>query len=311
VTRQRNHEWFLIREVVDDVWLLGEPGHVNSWLVIGSERSALVDTGLGFAPLRPVVESLTRTPVFVINTHHHLDHVGGNHEFDDVSIHRAGAALLEETPSTELVSAYLNYTRGLLAAARRYRAIDRAFFHLLTADADPRNLPAAFDANAWEPRPSRATTLLRDGTRLDLGGRCLTVLHTPGHSEDSICVLLEDEGLLFTGDTVNTGPIYAQFPDSDLSAFAQSTQRLSAMRQDVSRLLVSHFGRVVAEPRLLAAVADGFASVAAGEASLEASTDCLGMPVLEAAFDDFSILLPAETDDNTRIGEPMEMDIHP
>ena len=49
------------------------------------------------------------------------------------------------------------------------------------------------------------------------------VLHTPGRSPDSICLLDEKNGLLFGGDTINTGPIYAQLEDSDVAAFARST----------------------------------------------------------------------------------------
>jgi glyoxylase-like metal-dependent hydrolase (beta-lactamase superfamily II) len=45
----------------------------------------LVDTGMGFVPIRPIVERLTSLPVHVINTHSHLDHTGGKHEFASIA----------------------------------------------------------------------------------------------------------------------------------------------------------------------------------------------------------------------------------
>ena len=51
---------------------------------------------------------------------------------------------------------------------------------------------------AWK----EADVLLTDGQAIDVGGRILTVIHTPGHSPGSVCYLCEEEGVLFTGDTL-------------------------------------------------------------------------------------------------------------
>src|ERR1700710_2679451 len=86
--------WFPPRPIGPGVWLVAEPGHVNCWLVAGKERAVLLDTGLGVAPIRPVVQALTPVPVEAVNSHYHFDHTGGNAEFDQVSIHEVGAPLL-------------------------------------------------------------------------------------------------------------------------------------------------------------------------------------------------------------------------
>lgn len=285
--------WFHTREAADGVWLVAEPGHVNSWLIEGRDSAALLDTGLGIAPIRPVATALTDRPVSVVNTHHHFDHTGGNHEFDDIAIHERGAELLGSPPPPELIAAYLDYTRALIAAADARRGDDRAYLHLLTADADPRPLPPGMDESSWRIRPSRATRVLSEGQRIDVGGRLLTVLHTPGHTPDCICLLDERDGLLFAGDTINTGPIYAQLPESELDDLARSARRLAELEPEVRLVLVSHFGRAVADARLLREVADGLELVAAGEAELHPARDCVGEPALEASFDRFSVLVPA------------------
>jgi glyoxylase-like metal-dependent hydrolase (beta-lactamase superfamily II) len=282
--------WFHARPVARDVWLVAEPGHVNSWLVAGRDRAVLVDSGLGIAPIRPVVEALTDRPVDVVHTHAHLDHVGGDAEFARVAIHPAGVDELRSGADPAERRRYLAYTRRLLAAAATYRALDHEFFHLLSADSDPRPLPEGVDETTWVPGPAPEPDPLVDGDVVDLGGRTLRVLHTPGHTPDSVCFLDERAGLLFAGDAVNTGPIYAQAPEADLAAFAASTARLAARADEVALVLMSHFGRGVAEGRYLREVADAFARLRAGDAVLRPARDCDDDPVREAVFDACSIL---------------------
>ena len=51
--------------------------------------------------------------------------------------------------------------------------------------------------------PDSGVVVMRDGRVIDLGGGVrVRVLHTPGHSVDSVCYYLEDEGVLFSGDTI-------------------------------------------------------------------------------------------------------------
>ena len=116
MTHQSNtaDAWFYTREVAPGVWLIAEPQHVYTWLVAGSDRAVILDTGMGVAPIRPVAEALTSAPVSVVNTHYHFDHVGGNHEFDDIAIHEIGAPLIELDVPREMLDAYVDYARRQL-----------------------------------------------------------------------------------------------------------------------------------------------------------------------------------------------------
>ncbi|HEY2225713.1 MBL fold metallo-hydrolase [Actinomycetospora sp.] len=291
--------WFHVRPVAPGAWLVAEPSHVNSWLVAGRDRAVLVDTGLGIEPIRPVAEATSGLPVEAVNTHHHFDHAGGNAEFDAVAVHERGVGLLAAGAPPSERAAYLAHTRALLAAAGSYRALDQRFFHLLTDDADPRPLPPAFDAEAWVrsgPPAGPTPRALHDGDVIDLGGRTLTVLHTPGHSPDSLCLFDDRDGLLLGGDTLNSGPIYAQGPESDLEDFARSTARLAGLARDVSLVCMGHFGRGVAEPRYLADVAEAFERLVSGDRSVEfrVQRDCDDVEVREAVFGQLSILVGAD-----------------
>ena len=66
------------------------------YLVVGAERAALIDTGMGFPGLHQLVEKLTDKPVIVLNTHGHLDHIGGNDEFDCIYLHPDDLAVYAE-----------------------------------------------------------------------------------------------------------------------------------------------------------------------------------------------------------------------
>jgi glyoxylase-like metal-dependent hydrolase (beta-lactamase superfamily II) len=78
---------------------------------------------------------------------------------------------------------------------------------------------------AFAPLPG-VTRVLRDGERVSLGDRRFEVLHTPGHSEDSMCLYCFDERVLFSGDTPvqvrTTGGAYPR-------ALAVSLERLCAL----------------------------------------------------------------------------------
>ena len=76
--------WFEIYQVNADTFALLEPYHfeeVISFLVTGTERAALIDTGMGIGNIQAEVVRLTNLPIVVVNTHTHLDHVGDNHRF--------------------------------------------------------------------------------------------------------------------------------------------------------------------------------------------------------------------------------------
>jgi glyoxylase-like metal-dependent hydrolase (beta-lactamase superfamily II) len=185
----------------------------------------------------------------------------------------------------------MRFTRSRLELLPQLRSLDE-WFWILTPEEEPRPLPKAFDPTSWTIRPSTATRLLEDGDRIDLGGRCLTVIHTPGHSPDSICVLEEREGWLVAGDTLCLGGIYCQYPDSDLPQFADSLERLAGFRESVSLLLTGHIGHAIAETSLLDEIRDALQRILDGDVELSRSTDEFDNSVLVAAFDRVAFTLP-------------------
>ena len=76
---------------------------------------------------------------------------------------------------------------------------------------------------------------LADGERLVLRGAAdapthtLRVIHTPGHAANHLCLMLEEDGLLFSGDHIlNGSTTVVDPPDGNMSAYLDSLDRLDA-----------------------------------------------------------------------------------
>jgi hydroxyacylglutathione hydrolase len=136
----------------------------------------------------------------VISTHGHWDHIGDN------------AAVQEHT--------------GAPIAVHR---LDRGRLKRPRADFAPFPFPPSFPA-----------VELAEGGRIDLGSLRLEVLHTPGHTEGSCCLLERESGTLFSGDTLfPSAGGRTDLPGGAEEQMADSLARLSRL-EDAIRVLPGH-----------------------------------------------------------------------
>ena len=90
---ERNHEmsdWFTIDHIDKDTHIISEYRHweeTHCYLLVGSERALLIDTGLGICNIYDEVRKLTDKPVTAVATHIHWDHIGGHKYFPDFYAH--------------------------------------------------------------------------------------------------------------------------------------------------------------------------------------------------------------------------------
>ena len=70
---------------------------------------------------------------------------------------------------------------------------------------------------------------VEDGTVIELGGVTLEVLHTPGHTPGSICLLDRANKVLYSGDTVSYGPVFLFGETRDPKAYGETLRKLQAM----------------------------------------------------------------------------------
>jgi enterochelin esterase family protein len=78
------------------------------YLVAGTERALLIDTGWGTGDLAGQVAALSPLPLVVVNTHGHPDHVSGNGQFSEVHIHTRDLPLMQGS-DTALIPIYDGY----------------------------------------------------------------------------------------------------------------------------------------------------------------------------------------------------------
>lgn len=227
-------DWFTVERLDSVTFAISEYGHweePHSYLLLGSARAALIDTGLGVANIREVVDDLTALPVCVLTTHAHWDHIGGHGYFSEIAIHAAEADWLNGRFPLPLEAVKANLARGNCAFPERFSVDDYRIF---------------------QGAPER---VLRDGDRIDLGGRVLTAIHTPGHSPGHCCFYEVELGDLFTGDLIYRGCLDAFYPTTDPLEFARSVRKVRGLR--VRRVLPGHHSLNVA-PELIDRVAAAF-----------------------------------------------------
>lgn len=173
-------------KISDGTWRI-EDGGVRFFLLAGTERALLIDSGMSLRNARDIAASLTELPVSLLNTHADMDHVGSNAQFETFYMHPA------EEP--------------------QYRA----------------------GGGTGEILP------IRDGDRLDLGGRELTVIHLPGHTPGSVAVLDAASRVLISGDPIQrNGRIFMFGSHRNMQDYIESLRRLEGRVGEFDEIWPSH-----------------------------------------------------------------------
>lgn len=260
-----NEPWFEVYRVAPGTFAIYEPHQSEetiSYLIVGTKQAVLFDTGMGIADIRKVVRQLTTRPIVVLNSHTHDDHVGGNWQFDfvygmDTAFTRANAKGSREDAQAEIAP-------GEICG----------------------DLPGTFNPRTYATKPWKISRLIHDGFNINLGGRTLEVIATPGHTPDAISLLDRANGLLFTGDTYYPAAIWLYRPETDFAAYKKSIERLAALAPEVKLVLGAH-NIPAARPSVLPQLVEAFAALQSGESSCKPQ----GTGKTLCTVNDFSFLL--------------------
>lgn len=153
----------------------------------------IIDPSFGEREVLEAVRANGLRVVEILNTHGHFDHT-----FGDAAVKTA--------------------TRGRLA------------IHRLDAHRLRENATEGSPFFAMRHLAVEADQLLEEGDERHLADVRLVILHTPGHTEGSVCLHLPEERILFSGDTLfNAGLGRVDLPGGDARAMVASVQRLMSL----------------------------------------------------------------------------------
>ena len=213
-----------VRQMCPGVWLMDEAHEATGYLVEGSERACVIDTMNGMTDLGRAVRELTDKPLTVINTHGHPDHIYGNVYFDGAFMHPADLPLAQS---------FMEETEFLRDCEEK---------HLQMPPFSP----------------------VREGDVFDLGGRHLEVYELPGHTPGGILLLLREDRILFTGDSVNHHLWMQLDCCAPLDEFVRSLDRVMFLEQEADRILHGH-ARDFDDISLMRCLRDGAAELCEGK----------------------------------------------
>ena len=189
-----------IKEMASGIYLLDEAHEATGYLVIGNDKACVIDTMNGYSDLYQAVRKITDKPLTVINTHGHPDHIFGNIYFSEAYLHPADLPLA------------------------------RLFIE------DPEFIRFCEGKNLCMP-PFRE---IREGDVFDLGNRHLEVYEIPGHTPGGILLLLKEDRILFTGDSVNHH-LWMQLDGcSPMREFVRNLDRILFLEKEADLILHGH-----------------------------------------------------------------------
>ena len=209
--------WFTVEKIDAQTFAISEYKHweeTHCYLLCGTERAILIDTGLGVANIKKVVENLTDLPAAVLTTHAHWDHIGGHKYFTDLAVHENEVSWISEQFPLPLQAVKKNLTLN------------------------PCDFPADFCVENYQIFKGTPTRILHDGDLIDLGNRTLKVIHTPGHSPGHCCFYEQDRGWLYSGDLIYKGCLDAFYPTTDPIVFMRSVEKVRTLK--IKKLLPAH-----------------------------------------------------------------------
>jgi glyoxylase-like metal-dependent hydrolase (beta-lactamase superfamily II) len=170
-----------------------------------ADRSAVVvDPGSDGDYIEDEVKKEGLNVKYIINTHGHFDHVGAN-----------------------------GHLRDSLGVKVAIHASDVKLLQGAPLHGNPFGIET--------PPQSAPEVLLTDGMELKAGGLSITVLHTPGHTQGGVCLYIEKEGVIFTGDTLFSGGVgRTDLPGGSFDTLMKSIREKILPLGDTVRVFPGH-----------------------------------------------------------------------
>ncbi len=177
----------------------------NAYIVSaeGSKEACIIDPGDEYGKLERILKEKQLILAAILLTHGHFDHIGAARELREST----GAKIYAMKEEKE------------------------------TLENPEWNLSASYG----DGYSVKADVFLRDGENLTLAGLSIRVLHTPGHTAGGCCYYLEEEGILFSGDTLfHTSVGRSDFPGGSEAVLVRSIKEKLLCLPEDTRVYPGH-----------------------------------------------------------------------
>ncbi|MBE5995915.1 MAG: MBL fold metallo-hydrolase [Lachnospiraceae bacterium] len=213
-------------EIADGVFEIDEFECASMFVIVGSERALLIDTGVGIGDLRWVLENrITDKPYDVVISHAHGDHFGGAGFFERVFVNEKDLDW-NRNPQMTTIEFRRHYAEMIAA-----RGGGKHF------DYDPGR-----DIRPWERTPEKVP--IRDGHIFELGGRTVSCFDCPGHTPGEMVFIDDQSRILFCADACNRNLILGSgwncSREEMLREAADGLQRIIGMRDRYDAVFNGH-----------------------------------------------------------------------
>jgi glyoxylase-like metal-dependent hydrolase (beta-lactamase superfamily II) len=196
------------------------------YLLIGNDKVALIDTGCGLGSLRSYISQiLSRTVDLVIITHGHVDHASGAGEFADIPVymHPADKELMKihTIPKTRT-----DYAKSTM------KVTDIPESDIMPVLSPDKTIP------------------LENGQVFDLGGLTIEAIHTPGHTQGMMMMLMKEERTILFGDACGVCVLLLEECASSVEEYRDSLMRVKPYEKYYDTIIRNH-GTCVSPKELL------------------------------------------------------------
>lgn len=225
--------FFRSKKLVPGVYgITGEA--VAKFLIVGEHHALLFDTGYGFGNLKEYVKTLTDLPLYVVNSHGHVDHAGANYQFDTPCyMHPADWDIYKRHQSREF----------RVISWKTLDKVQKIFFFLRLI------IPKGYTQEQYLSNPVADTFLpVKEGMSFDLGGVTLEAVEIPGHTPGSIGLYCPEKRLFFSGDGMNGGTWLFLPESTKLSVYLNSLKKVKQLGFDY--LITGHSTALEPKPVL-------------------------------------------------------------
>lgn len=180
--------------------LLDEGHSATGYVIEGEDKVCVIDTMCGFSDIKSYIRSFTDKPIIVINTHGHGDHILGNVYFDEAYMN---------SKDLELADLFIKSPEFVSICEEH-----------------------GFKMPPFKP--------VKEGDVFELGGKTLEVFELPGHTQGGILLLLREERILFTGDSINHHLWMMLDGCSPLSEYISNLDRIMFLEDNADFILHGH-----------------------------------------------------------------------